>query len=88
MTHVYKAVVLEELARHGLRPAADTPPQILRDAMRDLYKYEIKVLRGRLLADEFPKAAYAGKVVELRCRYPLLSIPMEVWMSEEPFATQ
>jgi hypothetical protein len=75
----YTPEVLEELAVHGLRPRSDTPPQLLRDAMRDLYKYEIKVLKARLLAREFPKGEYAARVIELRRRYPLLSIPMELW---------
>ena len=76
---VYKALVLDELARHGLRPGPDTPPQLLRDAVRDLYKYEIKRLRSRLLAREFPKGEYAPRVVDLRRRYPLLSVPTELW---------
>jgi len=75
----YNPKVLEELAVHGLQPSPDTPPQLLRDAMRDLYKYEIKVLKARLLAREFPKGEYAAHVIELRRRYPLLSIPMELW---------
>jgi hypothetical protein len=51
----------------------------LRDAVRDLYKYEIKRLRGDLLAGRFPKSEYAAHVVELRKRYWLLSIPMQLW---------
>lgn len=82
-TFTYTDEVLEELAVHGLRPRADTPPRQLRDAMRDLYKHEIKVLKGRLLAREFPKHEYAGRVIELRRRYPLLSVPMELWTRPE-----
>lgn len=79
MTYAYQPEILAELALHGLQPRSDTRPQLLRDAMRDLYKYEIKVLRLRLLAEEFPKQEYAGRVIELRRRYPLLSIPTELW---------
>ena len=79
MDYVYKPEVLDELAAHGLRPGPDTPPQLLRDALRDLYKYEIKVLRSRLLAGAFPKDEYAGRVIALRRRYPLLSIPVQIW---------
>lgn len=79
MAYAYTPEVLEELAIHGLRPGPETPPQKLRDAMRDLYKYEIKVLKARLLTGEFPKHEYAGRVIELRRRYPLLSVPMEFW---------
>ena len=79
MAYAYTAEVLEELAVHGLVPSVDTPPRTLRDALRDLYKYEIKVLKRRLLAGEFPKQEYAGRVIELRRRYPLLSVPVELW---------
>jgi hypothetical protein len=77
--YTYKPEVLDELAVHGLRPGPHTPPQLLRDAVRDLYKYEIKVLRSRLLAGAFPKDEYAGRVIDLRRRYPLLSIPLQIW---------
>ena len=75
----YRSEILEELARHGLRPLPDTHPQQLRDAIRDLYKYEIKRLRLSLLAGEFPKDTYAGRVIALRRRYVLLSIPLDRW---------
>jgi hypothetical protein len=75
----YRAEILDELARHGLRPLPSTTPQRLRDAVRDLYKYEIRRLKTRLLAGEFAKAEYAGKVVDLRRRYVVLSIPTQLW---------
>ena len=79
MAYVYTPEVLAQLAVHGLRPLPVTSPQFLRDAMRDLYKYEIKVLKGRLLARTFPKQEYAARVITLRQRYPLLSVPTELW---------
>lgn len=78
-TYAYHPQVLEELARHGLRPLPTTAPQQLRDAVRDLYKYEIKRLRADLLANRVRKTDYAGLVVQLRTRYPLLSVPLELW---------
>ena len=80
MAYAYTPEVLEELAAHGLVPRSDTPPQLLRDALRDLYKYEIRVLKARLLAGEFPKREYALRVIGLRRSYPLLSVPMEAWI--------
>ena len=77
--YFYKPEVLEELARHGLVPKPDTHPQQLRDAVRDLYKYEIRRLKGRLLAREFHKVEYAGRVIDLRRRYIVLSIPLDRW---------
>jgi len=83
VAYPYTPEVMEELAVHGLVPRPGTPPQVLRDALRDLYKYEIKVLKARLLAGEFPKPEYAGRVVQLRRRYPLLSVPMELWIRRD-----
>jgi hypothetical protein len=75
----YRPEILDELARHGLTPRAYTHPQQLRDAVRELYKYEIRRLKGRLLAREFQKSEYAGRVTDLRRRYIILSIPLDRW---------
>ena len=81
-TYLYDPRILEELARHGLNPRPTSSPGRLRDAVRDLYKYEIKRLRRDLLAGRFPKSDYAGHVIELRKRYWLLSIPTQLWTQD------
>lgn len=78
-TYQYRAEILDELARHGLQPGPTSPPQQLRDAVRDLYKYEIRRLRERLIAGRIRKADYAQRVIDLRLRYPVLSIPLQLW---------
>jgi len=75
----YHPQILDELGRHGLVPAPDTPPGRLRDAVRDLYKYEIRKLRDRVVSGGIPKHEYAGHVVALRKRYWILSIPTDLW---------
>ena len=80
MEHRYHQAVLAGLAGHGLRPARDTSPETLRDAVRELYKYEIRRLRDELLAGRIPKADYAGHVIALRKRYWLLSVPVQMWV--------
>jgi hypothetical protein len=80
MTYTYRPRVLEELARHGIVPLPTTPPGPLRDAVRDLYKYEIRRLRDARLAGRIPKRDYAAHVVRLRERYPILSLPVEAWV--------
>ena len=82
-TYAYHPEILEELARHGLKPRPTSPPEQLRDAVRDLYKYEIKRLRGELLAGRFLKSEYAGHVIELRKRYWVLSVPTHLWMARK-----
>ena len=70
----YRAAVLAHLLVHGIRPTGETPPELVRDFVRDLYKYEIRCLRERYLRREFPKVEYAGRVDELRRRYPVLAL--------------
>jgi hypothetical protein len=71
---VYRRDVLERLLRHGVRPTPHTPPGLVRDFVRDLYKYEIRALRERYLRRDFPKIEYAGRVEALRRRYMVLSL--------------
>ena len=83
MDYDYEPVVLDGLAGHGLKPLPRTPPQFLRDAVRELYRYEIKALRNALLAGRVPKADYANQVILLRKRYWLLSVPLQLWTRRE-----
>lgn len=70
--------MLEALRRHGVRPTPETPPQLVHDFVSDLYRYELRRLRDRLVRREIPKAGYFDRVVELRRKYPLVSLkPME-----------
>ena len=75
----YRPEVLHELARHGLKPKPTTSPQLLREAINDLYRFEIRALRDRCRAGEFSTKELPGHVVELRKRYILLSIPVDRW---------
>ena len=72
--------MLEALAAHGLRPLADTPLALLREQINDLYRVEIRTLRDRCRTGEFPVNELAARVVELRRRYVLLSIPLAQWI--------
>jgi hypothetical protein len=76
-----KPEVLEALAEHGLRPRDGTPASLLREQINDLYRIEIRTLRDRCRAGEFPVTELAPRVVELRKRYLLLSIPIAQWYS-------
>lgn len=70
----YHPDVLSALARHGVRPTAHTPPELVRDFVRDLYKYEIRRLRARMIQQEFPRVEYAARVDALRRQYPELAL--------------
>jgi hypothetical protein len=75
----YSVELLEALGRFGLAPGPDTPPRLVRDQLNDLYRWEIRRLRDRLLAGEFPKADYVGHVVALRKKYWPLSFTPVQW---------
>ena len=79
-----KPEVLEALAAHGLRPRADTPVALLREQINDLYRFEIRRLRDRCRAGEFTTRELPARVIELRKRYMLLSIPIERWFAAAP----
>ena len=79
MTYSYRVEILDELGRHGLRPKPTTHPEFLRNAVRDLYLYEIRALRDRCRDGEFHTRELSARVVALRTRYPILSIPIYRW---------
>ena len=71
--------MIEALERHGVVPGPDTPPAQIREYLNLLYRYEIRRLKARLLAGEFPRSDYIPRVLDLRGRYMLLSMPMQEW---------
>ena len=74
-----KPEVLEALAAHGLQPRDDTRVALLREQINDLYRIEIRALRDQCRAGMFPVNELAPRVIELRRRYLLLSIPTQQW---------
>jgi hypothetical protein len=78
----YRADVLEQLWRHGVRPTELTPPGLVHEFVSDLYRYEIRRLRERLIRHEFPKQDYAGRVIELRKRYRIISMRPYEWIED------
>jgi hypothetical protein len=80
MTYRYRADVLEHLWRHGVQPRATTPPELVRGYVNDLYRYEIRKLRDRLLVGEIPRDSYYGRVEALRNKYPVLALKAFQWV--------
>lgn len=78
-TWVYPPEFLESLAGLGLAPTASTPPTLVRDALNDLYRYELRRERDRLRAGQVEKSAYLDIVVALRKKYWLLSFQIPAW---------
>lgn len=80
MSHRYRRDVLDQLAVHGVRPTPDTPPELVREFLNDLYRYELRRLRDRLLRKDIPRPDYLDHVVEARNRYRLLSLKLWQWV--------
>jgi hypothetical protein len=76
----YRADVIEQLWRHGVHPSERTRPELVHEFVRDQYRYELRRLRDRLVKKEFPKHEYYGRVVDLRKRYWLVSLPPGEWL--------
>jgi len=76
----YRADVLDALWGHGVHPTERTPPAKVHEFVSDLYRYEIRRLRSRLLQKTFPKREYFGRVVQLRQRYRIISMRPEEWV--------
>ncbi len=78
----YRPEVIEQLITHGIKPKSSTSPEFVRHYLNGLYRYEIRKLRSRLLRGEFPQSEYLSRVVQLRSQYPLLTIPIHLWITE------
>ena len=79
-TFRYRADVLEQLSRHGIRPSSSTRPEVVHEFISDLYRFELRRLRDRLVRKEIPKGGYFNRVVELRRKYPLVSLKPEEFL--------
>ena len=79
MTYDYRPEILESLTIHGIHPRATTPPQLVHEHVSDLYRFELRRLRGHYMRREIPKRDYSSHVVKLREKYLLVSIPVRLW---------
>ncbi len=75
----YRADVLDALGHYGIMPKPTTPPARVHEFLSDLYRYELRRLRARLLSGDVSRAHYYDHVVALRRKYPLVSLKPEFW---------
>ena len=78
MSHWDKQM-LEALAGLGLAPRDDTAPELLREHLNDLYRFELRRLRDNHRAGRISKADYIPHVLELRKKYWMLSVRVDKW---------
>ena len=75
----YPPELLTALAGHGLSPTSETPPVFVRDAVNDLYRYELRAARDRHKRGDIAKADYLDVVVALRKKYWVLTLSAVAW---------
>jgi hypothetical protein len=56
---------------------------LVHEFVNDLYRFELRRLRDRLVRKEIPKLGYYDRVVELRRRYPLVSLKPAQWLEPD-----
>ena len=83
----YDPDLLPALAALGIVPGPHTPPEKVKEAVNDLYRYELRRLRDQLVQHAIPKAGYSDRVIEIRRRYWMLSLPLHLWIKPEPPGT-
>ena len=75
----YPTEFLVSLSEFGLAPGDETPPGLVREALNDLYRHELRRLRDRHRAGDLPKPAFLDAVVAMRKKYWLLTLPLSAW---------
>lgn len=81
----YRPEVLEELARHGLTPRPETPPERAYELLKSIYTFEIRAARlrqrerERVLGPQ-PLDPYRREIRAIQDRYPVLRLPAHHWI--------
>jgi len=78
-TWIYPPELLEALGPLGFAPSSRTPPELVRSAVDELYKYELRRLRNRLRAGVVARADYLELVIALRRKYWMLTLSLPAW---------
>jgi len=75
----YPVELLAALEGLGLSPTSATPPAVVRDALNDLYRYELRRMRDRHRGGLIDKPAYLDLVIATRKRYWPLTLSLAAW---------
>jgi hypothetical protein len=84
----YRPEVLAELARHGLIPRHDTPPERAYELLKSIYAFEVREAklrhqeRERVLGPQ-PLDTLRRDLQEIQERYPVLRLPAHHWVERE-----
>ena len=75
----YPPELIGALLDYGLRPTSATPPALVREAVNDLYRFELVRLRESRRAGDVAKADYIDRIVVLRKKYWPLTLQLPAW---------
>jgi hypothetical protein len=75
----YPPELVAALERFGFRPAAGTPPALVREALHDQYRYQLRRVRDDLRAGRVARPEYLARVVALRKQYWPLTLQLPAW---------
>jgi hypothetical protein len=78
-----RPAVAAGLARHGISAGPGDTPAALREKLNDRYLEDVRRLRERQRAGEIPLREYAGHARALQEGYPLLSLPLALWVEDD-----
>ncbi len=79
MEYHYQPEILAQVLTHGIRPLPHTRPAHVFRFLGELYRYELRRLKRWREAGVIAHGDYGGRVVDLRRRYPLVSVPVGRW---------
>jgi hypothetical protein len=79
MSWTYPPELLAALVSLGFAPTGHTPPALAREAVDELYKYELRRVRDGLRGGEVDRSDYLARVIALRKKYWVLTLPLPAW---------
>ena len=84
MIRRYRQDILDRLAKFAIFPRPHTDPVMIRDFVKALHTMEIRTMRveqqrRERAGDTSGRKEYREKVVRLREKYEVLSIPVQWW---------
>lgn len=79
MEFAYEPAILAQLLTHGVRPLPRTRPALVFRFIGELYRYELRNLKRQRARGVFPAREYGARVLDLRRRYLLVSVPVTQW---------
>ena len=82
----YRSEILLQLAEYGVFPRPHTRPALVQEYLKALYTMEVRFLRAdqeqrQRRGEKVNLRDYAARVVALREKYAILSLPLELWTS-------